>query len=257
MNNSEKLCLQWNDFKESIVTSFSQLREDTDLTDVTLVCEDGKQVEAHKVVLVASSPFFLDILSKNKHTHPLIYMRGLKHEDLVSIMDFLYMGEANIFQDKLDSFLKLAEDLQLKGLTRTGDDGKDFVAAPTKREILSNKDYPTFQEVTSNPSTDYPDFKQQVVQGDRPTTSVVALSSDPADLDSQIRSMITKSDVRVENGSGRMAKCNVCGKEGPYNSMPRHVEALHITGVSHPCDVCGKMFRSRHALSRHKCSNQS
>ena len=257
MNNSEKLCLQWNDFKESIVTSFSQLREDTDLTNVTLVCEDGKQVEAHKVVLVASSPFFLNILSKNKHTHPLIYMRGLKHEDLVSIMDFLYKGEANIFQDKLDSFLKLAEELQLKGLRSTGDDEKDFMAAPTKRKDRSNKDFPTFHGVTSNPSTEYPDFKQQVVQADRPTTSVVAFSSDPADLDSQIRSMITKSDVRVENGSGRMATCNVCGKEGPYNSMPRHVEALHITGVSHPCYVCGKMFRSRHALSRHKCSNQS
>ena len=79
MNNSERLCLQWNDFKQNISSSFGELREDKDLTDVTLACEDGKQVEAHKVVLAASSPFFKDILKRNKHPHPLIYMRGLTY----------------------------------------------------------------------------------------------------------------------------------------------------------------------------------
>ena len=58
MNASEKLCLQWNDFKENISCSFGELREDKDFTNVTLACEDGKQVETHKVILAASSPFF-------------------------------------------------------------------------------------------------------------------------------------------------------------------------------------------------------
>ena len=79
MSASEKLCLQWNDFKDNVSSSFGELREDKDLIDVTLACEDGKQVEAHKVVLAASSPFFKDILKRNKHPHPLIYMRGLTY----------------------------------------------------------------------------------------------------------------------------------------------------------------------------------
>ena len=66
----EKLCLQWNDFKENISSAFGCLRQDKELTDVTLACEDGQQVEAHKVVLVASSPFFLNILKRIKHPHP-------------------------------------------------------------------------------------------------------------------------------------------------------------------------------------------
>ena len=37
---------------------FGKLREGKDFTDVTLACEDGQQVEAHKVVLTSSSPFF-------------------------------------------------------------------------------------------------------------------------------------------------------------------------------------------------------
>ena len=51
---SEKLCIQWNDFQENIKSAFGNLREDNDFTDVTLACEDGQQVEAHKVILAAS-----------------------------------------------------------------------------------------------------------------------------------------------------------------------------------------------------------
>ena len=120
INMFEKLCLQWNDFQENVKVSFGNLREDKHFTDVTLACEDGQQVEAHKVILASSSPFFLDLLRRNKHPHPLIYMRGLKSEDLVAMIDFLYFGEANVYQENLDSFLAVAEELQLKGLMGSG-----------------------------------------------------------------------------------------------------------------------------------------
>ena len=116
MVTSEGLCLQWNDFKENVVISVAELRADSDLTDITLACEDGQQVEAHKVILSSASPFFRDLLKKTSHPRPLVYMRGLKSEDLIAMMDFLYKGEANVFQDNLDSFLALAAELKLKGL---------------------------------------------------------------------------------------------------------------------------------------------
>ena len=37
---SEKLYLQWNDFKENVNTAFGSLRDDQDFSDVTLACED-------------------------------------------------------------------------------------------------------------------------------------------------------------------------------------------------------------------------
>ena len=55
---SEKLCLKWNDFQDNINTAFGNLRNDQDFSDVTLVCEDGEQVEAHKIILQSASPFF-------------------------------------------------------------------------------------------------------------------------------------------------------------------------------------------------------
>ena len=70
---SEKLCVQWNDFEDNAIGAFGILREDKEFADVTLACEDGKQMEAHKVILASSSPFFQNLLRRNKHTHPLHY----------------------------------------------------------------------------------------------------------------------------------------------------------------------------------------
>merc|ERR1719187_2833156 len=124
MQSSDKLCLKWIDFQENLNSAFGVLRNDQDFADVTLACEDGTQIMAHKVVLASSSPFFMEILKKNKHSHPMIYMRGLKSDDLVAMVDFFYFKEANVKQEGLDAFLGLAEELKLLGLT-TGDRKKD------------------------------------------------------------------------------------------------------------------------------------
>ena len=105
---SEKLCLKWNDFKDNVNTAFGSLRGDVEFADVTLACEDGQQVGVHKVILAASSTFFQNLLKRNKHTHPLIYVRGVEFENLLSIVDFIYLGETNIYPEHLDSFLVFA-----------------------------------------------------------------------------------------------------------------------------------------------------
>ena len=94
---SEKLCLQWNDFNENITSVFRSLREDKNFADVTLACKDGRQIEAPKVILVASSPLFKKFLMGNKHIHPMIYLRGWRSADILAIIDFLYYGEANVY----------------------------------------------------------------------------------------------------------------------------------------------------------------
>ena len=60
----EKLCLKWNDFQENAIFAFETLREDQEFVNVTLACEDGQQVEAHKAILASSSPFFMNLLMR-------------------------------------------------------------------------------------------------------------------------------------------------------------------------------------------------
>ena len=139
---AEKLCLQWNDFQENVKNAFGQLRGTTDFVDVTLACEDGQQIEAHKVILAASSPFFQRILKGNKHSHPLIYMKGMRSDDLTAIVDFLYFGETNVYQENLDSFLAIAGELQLKGLegSATQDGSSDDKDLKPKGKYKTNQE---------------------------------------------------------------------------------------------------------------------
>ena len=125
---------------------FKELRTDKEFTVVTLACEDGKHIEVHKTLLVSSGPFFMEILKIHKHAHPLIYMRGLKSEDLMTVMDYLYHGEATVQEEDLDSFLVLAEELQLKGLTGDSQSKEDRRTEPehANGELLT-------REVGQNP----------------------------------------------------------------------------------------------------------
>jgi len=114
---SEKFCLRWNDFESNISGAFRELRDDKDFFDVTLACDD-EQIQAHKMILSACSPFFRNILRRNPHQHPLLYLKGVKYTDLQSVLNFMYHGEVNVAQEELNSFLAVAEDLRVKGLTQ-------------------------------------------------------------------------------------------------------------------------------------------
>ena len=128
--------MKWHDFHENIKVSFGELRDDNDFSDVTLACED-LELEAHKVILSSCSPFFKRLLKKtSKHQHPLIYMRGLKADQLKEVVDFIYYGEVSILEKELKTFLILAEELELKGLSVDTEEEQD-----TKPETAKLKDY--------------------------------------------------------------------------------------------------------------------
>merc|ERR1712129_597511 len=195
----------------------------------------------------------------NKHPHPLIYMRGLKPEDLVAMIDFLYFGEANVYQENLDSFLAVAEELQLKGLMGSG----------AKKEDESVSDKPTAQRKASKAQprtyshqgdmTNKTSYLVDKLETEQPNEGTVAVTdytvaADLQHLDDQIKSMMMFSEnIASDNTKAKM--CKVCGKEGQWVTIRDHIEANHITGVSHSCDTCGKTTRSRSGLRRHKCSN--
>jgi len=121
MASSEKFCLKWNDFESNVSFAFRELRDDRDFFDVTLACEE-EQISAHKVILSACSPFFKNLLRKNPHQHPLLYLKGISFKEIQSVLNFMYHGEANIAQDDLNNFLAVAEDLKVKGLTQGNSD---------------------------------------------------------------------------------------------------------------------------------------
>ena len=107
MSSSETFQLNWSGFEENATHSFKELLLDKDFLDVTLASSDNNQIKAHKLILSASSTIFKDILSKNSHQHPLIFMKGVNFDHLNSLVKFIYLGQVEVCQDKLDNFLAI------------------------------------------------------------------------------------------------------------------------------------------------------
>merc|ERR1712013_714356 len=144
---SEKFCLRWNDFQSNISNALEDLRNDKDFFDVTLACED-EQIQAHKVILSACSPFFRNVLRRNPHQNPLLYLKGVRFPDLQAVLNFMYHGEVNVAQVELNSFLAVAEDLRVKGLTQSQQ------PAPAQRGSYSRSKSPSLVKSVTTASSE-------------------------------------------------------------------------------------------------------
>jgi len=120
MGSDQRFSLKWNNYQAHLVSAFESLLGDKDFVDVTLGTE-GKKLPAHKMLLSACSPYFRELLKDNPCQHPIIILRDVRYEDLYSLLQFMYNGEVNVAQEQLNSFLKSAEALKIRGLTDSDD----------------------------------------------------------------------------------------------------------------------------------------
>ena len=175
----------------------------------------------------------------------------MKSDDLTAIVDFLYYGEANVYQEKLESFLAIAGELQLKGLEgskdQDGANGEEQLKLKEKTNHIGAIPRPlqTENEVTHDSN------KTGNNALALPKTSVMSANSQ--ELDETVKSMMETSEnmVQVGNRQRHAKMCKVCGREGHETDIKRHIESSHLEGMSVPCSLCDKIFRSRHSLWFH------
>ena len=231
----EKLLLKWNDFQSTISQHFKQLRDENDFFDVTLVSEDLKQFQTHKIVLTACSSFFKPILKANVHTHPLIYLSGVDSTNLQLVLDYIYQGEVQLYQEQLNVFLDVAEKLQISGLLGGKTEGHETV-----KEYNQN-DQKFHNEINSNNESENESY---IVERKQKATPISVIGHNQEEVNQKIKELLFKESD--------MYKCTVCGKMSKDNrNMKRHVE-VHIDGLSYQCSLCDKTFRSGHAFSMHR-----
>ena len=240
---SEKFCLKWNDFHSNASKSFSVFRDEDYLHDVTLVTNDHNKIAAHKLVLSACSDYFKDIFKNNQHSHPLLCLDGISIGDLTNIMDYIYNGEVQIYQDNLDRFLSLAQRLKLEGLMGNDDKEETFEANP-------NED-PKYDNIEAAPeikpiSTESKRIPRQKIDN---SVAPVALVADNIGKMSEINEKVLQYLEKSPEGKYYCTLCN--HTNGLKSAVVRHIET-HIDGLVYTCHVCEKTFRSRNSMISHK-----
>ena len=254
---SEKFSLKWNHFHSNVSKSFSALRSEAYLHDVTLVSDDHNKVAAHKMVLSACSEYFKDIFKNNQHSHPLICLDGLSAADIRNIMDYIYNGELQIDQESLDRFLSIAQRLKLGGLIEDTHN-QDELEDTNKKNIIDpenschSKSKSTTEMLLSPKikAKAHPNKMEKVIEN-------VVVPIDIEDLD-KIKEKVNEYLEECPDGSYR---CTLCGKISSQNikdrsvkrqSIKRHIESHHVDGLTYTCNFCMKTCKTQNALVMHK-----
>ncbi|KAL1456381.1 hypothetical protein WDU94_001112 [Cyamophila willieti] len=112
----EQYSLKWNNFHANLTTGFHGLFEDEDLVDVSLAVE-GKIIQAHKVILSVCSPYFKSLFRIHPEKHPIVFLKDVGYSEVIGLLQFMYQGQVDVSQEQLAEFLRVAEMLQVKGLT--------------------------------------------------------------------------------------------------------------------------------------------
>ena len=247
---SGKFCLKWNDFKDSLASGVGLLRNGHDFSDVTLICEDTK-IQAHRLVLTASSPFFSSVLRMLEHPKPMIYMKGIKAMDMEAILDFIYKGEATVLKENLETFMALAEELEMNGLSKRNSEVVEDVSNLQKTKDKTPK-------YRSNRSR----FKDLKIKEDTSEKIDWSLGNISPSQEYQIKDNVkhdeTIQSMIMKNEETSTFSCKACGKLLKSRvSTVNHIETKHIQGISHPCNHCSKVSKSREGLRQHTAAKHS
>jgi len=248
----DKFCLQWNEFDANIKDYFKDLREDKRFIDVTLATDDGRQIQAHKIVLSAGSNFFNDIFLKSNHSNMLIYLKGMHSTELELVLDFIYKGEVLVAENELNKFLEIAKELQVRGLqgdlqgVQENGPGTQNVFEKlnagnfhTRRISIEDEEYrEKYLDVKGESSVDVSKCALSKIEkcSVQPNTNYEL-------LDAEILKLIEKR--------GDLWNCKVCGKTAAKTSNIKAHAEIHIEGMSHDCPFCSKTFSNRNGVRTH------
>jgi len=235
----DKLHLKWNNYKENTIKTFSLLRREEEFFDVTLVSDDQKQMMAHKVVLSSSSEYFKNILKTNKHSHPMLCLSGIGSEDLENVLNYIYLGEVQIFQRNIDKFLDIAQRFKLQGLLTSDKDTEDEHNTYLPKQSMET-------ESNFEPKQTLKESDDNWDSGVAERYAVSVNTSTVNEIEQKIAEYLGKN----ENGD---YICNLCGKVSgkKTTNIKNHIET-HLEGISFSCSICGKQYRTRSVLNYHK-----
>merc|ERR1712051_1067151 len=229
----EKYDLKWKTYSDHLVGVFKELGEEGHFADVTLVSDDQIQTKAHKVVLSACSPVLKTLLVNNPHSHPLLYLRGIKQTELQAILKFMYFGETQIFENRINDFVSMAKDLEVKEISEEQEEKEEDSDQGTN----VNEDTEAIME--GNEQTEYEqDVKEEAIK--------------PSAL--PVRTVAKQSRVVRTEGKYRCDECEAAYDDA--SCLRRHKQAKH-EGKTYTCDECDAVYTDRSHLRTHKLSKHA
>ena len=275
--DQDKYTLHWRTYSDHLRDILKELSSDDSFADVTLVTDDKKQIKVHRNILSACSPVFKEILTiNNNNNHPVIYLRGIQYPEIESILQFIYLGEAKFYKKRMNEFLTVAKNLDIrelsKGIIEEGDSAEvnkddtnikteefpiqaDNVVEPSHLDI---DEAPDVQQKTHNNAVN----KHECQQCDKAYTRSCLLTRHIQSVHDGVRYACNQCDYQAayqgdltkhiqSKHEGVKYDCNKCDYQGTsQSSLTVHIRFKH-EGVKFACDQCDHQFTTPSNLTKH------
>ena len=255
----------WKNQQDDIQVMFRNLYIEKSHADITLVCDDQVEVEAHKIVLVACSPFFRRVIQATEQS--LIYLDGFTRNEMESMLEFMYLGEAEIAEERLEGTLKMFKDLEIR-------DDEDIVSVENElKEESHEKNISEDEEIAIKSSTHITNDESEEldgeddggddgVEGNTDRGENQEKISDPVNTGNGLacphcpklfrRGYNRKVHIERVHNKSRPWSCQFCQKTFATRSDLRQHLASHGLGKTLKCEQCGREFNNRDSASLHR-----
>ena len=235
----EKYTLTWHSYSDHLRKTLNNMMTSSEFADVTLVTDDKQQIKAHRNILSACSPVFKNILQLDSNiANPVIYLRGIQHSEMESILQFIYLGEARFYKERINEFIMVCKDLEIMELS-TGRN-MNFETPPNEESIEHENEFTNDEDIVEDTAQTFNDDAANVEHKIQTSTK----SSKPIIENNEANRGVGKTE------DGKYA-CNQCDKKyASQGNLSTHVQSHH-KGIKNPCNQCGKQYSCQANLFRH------
>ena len=236
MQHQEKCTLHWHSYSDHLKEALNEMMFSSDFADVTLVTDDKQQIRAHRNILSAASPVFKSILQiDSNNANPVIYLRGIQHSEMESIMQFIYLGEARFYEERMSEFLTVSKNLEIKELST----GIELNGQTTSDQVESTE---------NNIANENMDIASAPLHEDGANVESQQAQSEPITPSISANRRVKRTEV--VSGDARF-QCQDCestfiSRKGLWN----HTKSIH-EGVKYACNQCDYQTGYRGELTRH------
>ena len=243
--NQEKFNLTWHTYTDHLKEMLRDMMSSNELTDVTLVSEDKKHFKAHKVVLSACS-LVVKSIGDSDMPNSIIYLRGIQSHEIESILQFIYLGEATLYQERMNEFLDVAKSLQVKEISKDVDirETDDAVVDTQTQEYAQDNELPTNETKQDHNGVNIPQKDRQLKK-----CNENKYSCDRCNYKASQLSHLQKHIRSIHEGV--KFPCNQCNSKftDPSN-LQKHIKSVH-EGIKYPCDECSYRATQMSSLRTH------
>ena len=250
----DKYNLTWHSYPNHLRDMMQEMMISLDFADVTLVSDDKQAFKAHRNILSACSPMFRNILKMQSDcNHPVLYLRGIEYSVIESILQFIYLGEAKLYEEKMYEFLSAAKNLEIRELSKQSEESKPqsdtklnehqgaTTIAENENNFIDGGAY-GFTVEDSVPKVVKTEEKINKMQGSKfQCPQCEKLFSSKANVQQHIKS----AHEGVKN------VCNQCDNlYADLGTLRTHIRSVH-EGIKYPCNQCDQHFTQLGTLRTH------